>query len=143
MPGRRRTAVFAWYNLVGYVATATGALAAGLLGQMLIEAGWSELDAYRAVVVAYAGIGLAMAAVASRLGPGIEVPRSAAAAAADDGITRRLGLGRSRSVVLRLSALFSLDAFAGGFIPQSLMAYWFSLTVRRGPGRAGSHLLRG
>ena len=78
--GRRRTAVFAWYNLVGYVATATGALAAGLLGQMLIEAGWSELDAYRAVVLAYAGIGLAMAAVASRLGPGIEVPRSSAAA---------------------------------------------------------------
>ena len=136
--GRRRTAVFAWYNLVGYVATATGALAAGLLGQMLIEAGWSELDAYRAVVVAYAGIGLAMAAVASRLGPGIEVPRSAAAAAADDGITRRLGLGRSRSVVLRLSALFSIDAFAGGFIPQSLMAYWFSLTFGVGPAELGA-----
>ena len=76
VPGRRRTAIFAWYNLAGYVATATGRSAAGLLGQCSSTAGWPELDAYRAVVVAYAGIGLAMAAVASRLGPGIEVPRS-------------------------------------------------------------------
>ncbi len=134
VPGRRRTAVFAWYNLVGYVATATGALAAGLIGQMLIEAGWPELDAYRAVVVGYAGIGLAMAAIASRLGPGIEVVTPAAG---DDGITRRLGLGRSRSTVLRLSALFSIDAFAGGFIPQSLMAYWFSLQFGVGPAELG------
>ena len=46
----------------------------------------------------------------------------------DDGIRRRLGLGdRSRGIVTRLSLLFSIDAFAGGFIPQSLMAYWFHL----------------
>jgi MFS family permease len=133
--GRRRTAVFAWYNLVGYVATATGALAAGLLGQMLIGAGWPDVDAYRAVVVAYAGIGLAMAAVASRLGPRIEVAKTDVV---DDGITRRLGLGRSRSVVFRLSALFTIDAFAGGFIPQSLMAYWFSLRFGVGPAELGA-----
>jgi MFS family permease len=132
--GRRRTAVFAWYNVVGYVATAIGALAAGLIGQALIGAGWAEHDAYRAVVVGYAGIGLAMAAIASRLGPGIEVARTEVV---DDGITRRLGLGRSRSVVLRLSALFTIDAFAGGFIPQSLMAYWFSLRFGVGPAELG------
>jgi predicted MFS family arabinose efflux permease len=40
-------------------------------------------------------------------------------------VRERFGLHRSRRVVFRLSALFSLDAFAGGFIPQSLMAYWF------------------
>src|SRR6185436_1236327 len=47
---RRRTATFAWYNVAGYVATATGALIAGLLSQALISAGWHEVDAYRAVV---------------------------------------------------------------------------------------------
>ena len=47
---------------------------------------------------------------------------------ADTGRERgRLGLHRSRRVVLRLSALFSLDAFAGGLIIQSLLAYWFHL----------------
>jgi MFS family permease len=134
VPARRRTAVFAWYNLVGYLATATGALAAGLLGELLIGGGWPALDAYRAIVAGYALIGLAMAAIAWRLGNSIEAP---VATVPDDGIARRLGLGRSRSVVLRLSALFSIDAFAGGFIPQSLMAYWFSLRFGVSPAALG------
>ena len=137
VPGSRRTATFAWYNLAGYLATATGALAAGLVGQALIGAGWPEVDAYRTVVVGYAGIGLLMAILAWRLGDGIEVPPSEAVAA-DDGIAKRLGLGRSRSVVFRLSALFSLDAFAGGFIPQSLMAYWFALRFGVNPATLGA-----
>jgi MFS family permease len=136
VPDRRRTATFAWYNLAGYVATATGALAAGLLGQALISAGWRDVDAYRAVVIGYAAIGLVMAILGRRLGPTIEVPQ--AEAAPDDGIAKRLGLGRSRSVVLRLSALFSLDAFAGGFIPQSLMAYWFALRFGVSPATLGA-----
>jgi predicted MFS family arabinose efflux permease len=136
VPDRRRTATFAWYNLAGYVATATGALAAGLLGQALISAGWRDVDAYRAVVIGYAAIGLVMAILGTRLGSTIEVPQ--AEAAPDDGIAKRLGLGRSRSVVLRLSALFSLDAFAGGFIPQSLMAYWFALRFGVSPATLGA-----
>jgi MFS family permease len=134
VPGRRRTATFAWYNLVGYVATATGALAAGILGQMLLSAGYVALDAYRAVVVGYAVIGLLMAAIATRLGRSIEVETPKAS---EVGVARRLGLGRSRSVVFRLSALFSIDAFAGGFIPQSLMAYWFSLQFGVSPAGLG------
>ena len=55
-----------------------------------------------------------------------------------DGVARRLGLGQSRSVVLRLSALFSIDAFAGGFIPQSLMAYWFATHFGVAPGALGA-----
>ena len=134
VPGRRRTAAFAWYNLAGYVATAVGALAAGLVGQGLIEAGWTELDAYRAVVLGYAAIGLLMAALASRLGQEIEVD----APPRDDAISRRLGLGRSRPVVVRLAALFSLDAFAGGFIPISLMAFWFTVRFDVSPATLGA-----
>ena len=123
-PDARRTPTFAWYNLAGYVATAFGALGAGSLGQGLLAAGLAEVDAYRAIVVGYAIVGLAMVAVFSRVGPGVEAPP---ARAADDGIARRLGLGRSKGIVARLSALFAIDSFAGGFIPQSLMAYWFHL----------------
>jgi MFS family permease len=133
--GNRRTATFAWYNLAGYVATATGALAAGLLGEVLIGAGWPTDDAYRAVVLGYAAIGVLMTVFAWRLGRAIEVPTPAAA---DDGIAKRLGLGRSRSVVFRLSALFAVDAFAGGFIPQSLMAYWFALRFDVSPATLGA-----
>ncbi|HET7474235.1 MAG TPA: MFS transporter, partial [Candidatus Limnocylindrales bacterium] len=121
-PDARRTPTFAWYNLAGYVATAIGALAAGLLGQALVSvAGWPKVDAYRAIVVGYAAVGIAMALVFRRVGAGVEVT-----APVDDGIARRLGLGeRSRGIVARLSALFAIDAFGGGFIPQSLMVYWF------------------
>jgi MFS family permease len=135
-PDARRTATFAWYNLVGYVATATGALGAGIASQALIDAGVARADAYRAIVIGYALIGVVMALGFSRLPATIEAPAGDAVAA--DGVRRRFGLGRSRSVVLRLSALFSIDAFAGGFIPLSLMAYWFHLHYGVEPGMLGT-----
>ncbi len=135
VPDARRTAIFAWYNLVGYVATASGALVAGLLSQLLLDAGVATVDAYRAIVIGYAVIGLAMAVGFARLGSAIEAPPSERLS---DDIRERLGLRRSRRVVLRLSALFSLDAFAGGFIPQSLMAYWFHLRFGVEPAVLGT-----
>ena len=135
VPDVRRTATFAWYNLVGYVATATGALGAGLLSQVLLDRGLAPVDAYRAIVIGYAVIGIAMALGFSRLGDAIEAPPREVDT---DGIRRRFGLGRSKGVVLRLSILFSLDAFGGGFIPQSLMAYWFHLQYGVEPAVLGA-----
>ena len=135
VPDNRRTATFAWYNLAGYVATASGALAAGLVSQALLDGGVAAVDAYRAIVIGYAVIGAAMAIGFWRLGAAIEAPPRAAAA---EGIRRRFGLERSKSIVLRLSILFSLDAFGGGFIPQSLIAYWFHLTFKVEPAALGA-----
>ncbi|HYH92019.1 MAG TPA: MFS transporter [Candidatus Saccharimonadales bacterium] len=131
----RRTATFAWYNLVGLLAAAVGALGAGVASQVLLENGFVEADAYRIVVIGYASIGLLMAAVAARLGPAIEAtiqPRTERGE-----LRRRFGLGRSRGVVLRLSALFTLDSFGGGFVPQSLIAYWFHLAFGVEPAALG------
>jgi MFS family permease len=122
----RRTDVFAWYNLVGSVATACGALAAGGLAQVLQASGAPPVDSYRAIVLGYAAIGLLLAAMFGRLSAAVEVARASGSAM----LGTRFGLHRSRRVVLRLSALFSLDAFAGGLVTQSLVAYWF--TVRWG-----------
>ena len=125
VPDTRRTATFAWYNLAGYLATASGALGAGLVSQILLDRGVPTVDAYRAVVIGYAVVGLGLAVGFSRLGSAIEAPP---VERTRSDVRERFGLsGRSRRVVFRLSALFSLDAFAGGFIPQSLMAYWFHL----------------
>lgn len=134
-PDKRRTPTFAWYNLAGYVATASGSLAAGLLAQALLGSGVAPVDAYRAIVIGYAIVGLAMAVVFARVGPGVEAPIMPSA---DDGIRRRLGLGRSKGIVARLSILFSLDSFAGGFVPQSLMAYWFHLKFGVEPAVLGT-----
>jgi MFS family permease len=135
-PDARRTPTFAWYNLAGYVATAVGALTAGFLSQGLLDAGWPAADAYRAIVIGYAFVGLVMAIVFWRVGAAVEAP---VLPPASEGIARRLGLGkRSRGIVARLSGLFALDAFGGGFVPQSLMAYWFHLRFGVEPAILGS-----
>jgi len=116
---RQRTQTFAWYNLVGSFATALGALAGGWLAQVLQAQGFAPLDSYRAVLVGYALAGGVIAACFLALSPAVEAPVALAP------IRRTLGLHRSRGVVFKLSSLFALDAFAGGFIVQSFMALWF------------------
>jgi MFS family permease len=123
LPAKRRTSVLAWYNLAGQLASAVGALAAGLLAQMLLAGGSAPLEAYRAIVIGYALVGILLAAGFLRLTPAIEVPAEERSREPVD----LFGLHKSRRVVLRLSAVFSLDAFAGGFVTQSLLAYWFHL----------------
>jgi MFS family permease len=120
---RRRTHVFAWYNLAGSVATAVGALAAGLIVTAVEAAGFDDLAGYRSVMLVYAAIGLAIAALFSRVSAAVEV-----SAPADTSVARRLGLHRSRNTVLGLSGLFAIDAFAGGLVMQSILAFWFHQT---------------
>ena len=116
---RQRTRVFGWYNLAGSFATATGSLAAGVLGATLQGAGASTLDSYRVIIGGYSLIGVILVALFATVSPAIEVPH-----AVDVSVATRLGLHRSRGVVARLSALFGLDAFAGGFVIQSIVSYW-------------------
>lgn len=131
IPGERRTQVFAWYNLAGSFATALGALCGGGLAGLLGEAGLMPLDSYRLVVIGYSALGIVLLTLFARLSAHVEAGRSrpeampafGPAAGAGDGSF--FGLNRSREVVLGLAALFSLDAFAGGFVIQSMVAYWF------------------
>ena len=116
-----RTRVFAWYNLAGSASTACGALVGGWLTVLAQKGGMTDLDAYRALLLAYALAGGVLALLFTRLTPAVEAPPVDPRQAA----VSTLGLHRSRGIVARLSALFALDAFAGGFVLQSVMAYWF------------------
>jgi MFS family permease len=129
---KRRTKIFAWYNLVGSFATAMGALCSGWLAQILQHSGFSTLQSYRWVVIVYAAFGLILFLFFTMLSPRIEVPKSHITMA------KRFGLHKSRGVVFKLSALFSLDAFAGGFVIQSIIAYWFHIKFGADPGMLGS-----
>jgi MFS family permease len=131
LPAERRTNLFAWYNLAGSFATALGALSGGWLSQALQAGGWTGIDSYRAVLAGYALAGLAIMLCFFGVSRAVEVRARPA--------TRTLfGLDKSRGVVLKLSALFSLDAFAGGLVVQSLVAYWFSVRFGVDPGIIGS-----
>jgi MFS family permease len=134
LPNERRTHVLGWYNLVGSFATALGALSGGWLAHTLQGSGISALDSYRVVLVGYAACGLILILVFLGLSPAVEVDTP-------KGSHRRnaaLGLHRSRGIVLRLSALFALDAFAGGLIVQSILVYWFHLKFDADIGTLGS-----
>ena len=134
IPDDTRTTVFAWYNLVGSVTAAFGALAGGFAAQQFLVLGLIGAAVYRPLIVAYGVVGLCLAigfvGLTARLGcPSRHEPRHPAA---------WLGLHRSRGVVLRLSALFALDAFGGGFILQSIVAYWLYLRFHLDPAVLGS-----
>jgi MFS family permease len=134
VPNERRTQMFAWYSLVGSAATAVGSLCGGLLAQTLQKSGLSALDAYRVVLVGYAIDGGLLALFFLCLSPAVEVGTMPSSLPAHS----ILGLHRSRRVVIKLSALFAVDAFAGGFIVQSIMAYWFHLRFGIDEGVLGS-----
>jgi MFS family permease len=120
---RSRTAAFAWYTLAGALATAVGSLAGGLLVDSLQRASLTQIGSYRVGVALYALLGVGLMALFTRLSPATEAAPSQYVA---PGIVRPfLGLDRSRRVVFRLAALFSLDAFGGGLVIQSIAAYWF------------------
>ena len=108
-----RTRIFARYSLVGALATASGSLAAAV-PDFLIPFGLTEIVALKAMFYVYALLGLISALLYRCL------PRDHVHVAASPGVA----LGESRGIVYKLAALFSLDAFAGGFVVQSLLAVW-------------------
>lgn len=134
----KRTHLFAWYNLVGSFATALGALGGGGLVQALQDSGVSALGSYRTIVIGYAIIGALLGVLFTRLSPAVEVRAGGDSSHSTSDFKTRFGLHRSRGVVLKLSALFSIDAFAGGFVLQSLLAYWFHVRFNVQPAILGS-----
>jgi MFS family permease len=134
VPGRRRTSTFARYQLVGSFATAIGAVVAGATAQLAVDQGATDGDAYRLVIAGYALVGVVMAVLFLGLDARIEAaPRDVR----DEPIRTRLGLHRSQRIVAGLSALFALDAFAGGFVIASFVAFWFQQRFGLDPASLG------
>ncbi len=129
---QNRTRLFAWYNLAGYLASALGALAVGwFLGASRLD----DVAAYQFVFWAYAACGLALGGLALRLSPAVEAPVSGAPVTTGPTF---LGLHQSRGLVLRLSALFALDSFGGGFVLQSFLAWWLQQKFGADPAVLGA-----
>jgi MFS family permease len=116
----QRTAVFSAYNLIGSFAGAIGALAVGLPALLSLPV----ISGYRLLVWGYVVLAILLAGLFALLSPQVEAPKPSGSAA------RPLGLRKSRGIVAKLAGLFAIDALAGGFIVQSIVAYWFYLRYR-------------
>jgi MFS family permease len=108
-----RTRMFARYSLIGALAAAAGSLASAS-PELLAKLGVSNIGALKAMFVAYALLGVAGGFLYARIPPD--------GAPADE--RPSAALGPSRAIVYKMAALFSIDAFAGGFAVQSLIALW-------------------
>lgn len=114
----QRTHTFARYSLIGSLATAVGALTAAT-PTLLVTLGMSQLGAFKAMFFAYGALGVLALALYAAI-PIARIDDEQRAAPKPPASV----LGPSRSIVFKLAALFSVDAFAGGFVVQSLMALW-------------------
>ncbi len=107
---------YAWYDFTGFLAGAAGALAAGA-GAYILQGPGRALGPTEALLWAFVGVGALLTGIYALF------PSSGPAV---DRSPRRAGLHRSRRLVLGLTALFGLDALAGGLVVQGLVALWFS-----------------
>ena len=118
-PNEKRTWLFSIYNTIANIAGAFGSLFAASVG-FFASLGLQGADAYRPLFVLYAVIGIANLVVFITLSDKVELAQV-------EGERRFIGIHRSTGMVVKLSALFGLDAFAGGLVVQSIVAYWFFL----------------
>jgi len=118
-----RTALFARYSLIGALIGALGAQAAGIPGLAEQFLRIELRTALATMFLTYGALGVLSFLIYRNLSRQPELPRE----------EHPTPLGKSRLIVYKLAALFSLDAFAGGFAVQSLLALWlfaqFDLSV--------------
>lgn len=138
LPGTVRSGasvrVFGWYNVFAFLPAAAGAAAAGGSLGWALRRGFDEVEAQRWMLLAYAAVGVVLSVLYLRLAT-IAGASGATPAGTPLGT---LGLNRSRGPVLELAALQAMDALAGGFIMQSLLAYWFHLRFGASPEALGA-----
>src|SRR5919198_3387434 len=140
----RRTGAFAWYSLVGSFATALGSLVGGTVADGLQRWGMTPASSYRWILLAYAAAGALLFALSSRLTRAVEAPPSAVGSGRPAFMESSFGLHRSRRVVVRLSSLFAVGAFARYGPRRALRAFLHLADGRPHPavlppggGRAG------
>jgi predicted MFS family arabinose efflux permease len=120
VPDRQRTAVFARFSLIAFACGAIGSIAA-TYPDALVRLGWlPRTTAIRSVFLVYSLLGVCALYLYRRVSPAVEPDLTG-------DTKRRSALNESRSIVLRLAAVFSIDSLGGGFAVQSIVGLWLSL----------------
>lgn len=119
---RKRTTVFAVYNTVGTFAMAAGVLLSGLPDLIRQSYGFNQIDSIKPLFLLYSVVAVAVTMIYFLLSKKIELETDPAEK--KESTTSTLSV-ESKKRVGKLSALFAVDSFAGGFVIQSIVSYWF------------------
>ena len=118
---KQRNTLFAFYNMGGTFAMSAGILLSGI-PQLLQGEGWQQIDSFKPLFTIYVFAGLVVTVLYLLLTKNVEIDKNQLKA---KGLTLKQFSPKSRSVIGKMSALFSLDSFAGGFVIQSIISFWF------------------
>ncbi len=117
---KKRTTIFAIYNMVGTFAMSAGVLLSGLPRIFFQQFGLDNIGAIKVLFLAYAACALAALAIYLILSPKVETKYRKETSGSSHKIT-----AESRSIITKMSSLFAVDSFAGGFVIQSIVSFWF------------------
>jgi len=117
---KKRNSIFALYNMVGTFAMSGGVLVSGLPSFLEQHYGLDQISAIKTLFVFYAILALVVMAIYLILSKGVEIqPKNG------QSIPQNKISPQTRGIITKLSSLFAVDSFGGGFVIQSIVAFWF------------------
>jgi MFS family permease len=129
---KKRNTVYAFYNMAGTFAMSAGVLLSGLPQIFAEQYGFNQLESIKPLFVLYSIIGLGVLGIYFLISNRVELSRnnnnnsSSSNNPVSTPIAFRQTLSpKSREIVAKLSGLFAIDSFAGGFVIQSIVSFWF------------------
>ncbi len=117
---KKRNSIFALYNMVGTFAMSGGVLVSGLPNFLEQHYGLDQISAIKTLFVFYAILALVVMAIYLALSKGVEIQSKNGQSIPQNKISPQ-----TRGIITKLSSLFAVDSFGGGFVIQSIVAFWF------------------
>ncbi len=116
---KKRNSIFAIYNAVGTFAMSAGVLLSGLPA-ILQNYGFDKIGAIKSLFLIYAACAVVVLVIYLMLSKNIEVKENL-----KSGMSMKNISPKSKSIIWKMSSLFAVDSFGGGFVIQSIVSFWF------------------
>jgi MFS family permease len=125
---KKRNTLYAIYNMVGTFAMSAGVLLSGFPGLLEYRYGFNQIESIRPLFLFYSIIGLGVLGIYFLISNKVEIGRNNNNNNTTNNLSKPLKQAlspKSKRIVGKLSGLFAIDSFAGGFIIQSIVSFWF------------------
>jgi MFS family permease len=122
---KKRNTVYALYNMAGTFAMSAGVLLSGLPHVFAQQYGWNQIESIKPLFALYSIIGLGVLAIYFSISSRVEISRSNSNNINTSAPLKQTLSPKSKEIVTKLSGLFAIDSFAGGFVIQSIVSFWF------------------